>query len=121
MCFLEVVVESLRLLPMRMPPTNLVFALVHSGVGEAGIGGGWRLFVGTDAVCWAGTSGRCVVGAVTIDWAGSTVSMVVGIGVLRLVCRRWTRDAARSVLGAVGLPEDVMLPFTLCGAGLATL
>ena len=50
----------------------------------------------------------------------SRVSMVVSIGVLRLVCRRLTCGAARSVMGAAGLLEDAMLPSTLCGAESAT-
>ena len=47
--------------------------------------------------------------------------MVMGIGVFYLVQRRWMRGVVWSVLCAVGLPEDVILPSTLCGTGLDTL
>ena len=49
------------------------------------------------------------------------VSMVVGIGVLRLVHHRWACGNSRSVLGAVGLLEDNMMPSTRCGRGPITL
>ena len=97
------------------------FSLVRSVVVKTGIGSGRCLFLGTDTNHWSGTNGRPVVGAVTVGWEGSMVSMVVGTGVFRHVRRRWTRGVARSVLGTDGLPEDVILPSTLCGAGLATL
>ena len=121
MRFLEAVVKLLCLLPMRTPLIMLVFILVRVGVVTAGMGGERCLFVGTDDNHYTSTRGRCAVCGVTANRAGSTVSMVVCIGVFRLVCYRWLRDVAQSILFSVGLPEDVMLPPTLCGTGLTTL
>jgi hypothetical protein len=121
MHFLEAVVESLCLLPMRTPLIMLVFILVRVGVVMAGMGDEWCLFVGTDDNHYTSTRGRCAVCGVTANRAGSTVSMVVYIGVFCLVCYRWLRDIAQSILFSVGLPEDVMLPPALCGTGLTTL
>ena len=56
MCFLEVMVEFLCLLPICTPLTVLAFALVH-GVAKAGVSGGRSLFLGMDAGRFGSTRG----------------------------------------------------------------
>ena len=102
--FRDATLTLLRLLPMIWPLTVRVFAF-RVGCTR------WRTGAGSAALRGNAAGSR-----------GSSTSRMVGIGVLRLVCRWWTRGVVQTTLGDVASVELVAgAAATLGGAASPTL